>query len=125
MQRFYGTFVRDVNLALDVWLKRCMPGRSVHVPLQRMVMLARQAPGCVLAITRPLARALHLDEAAVANATFRFAAASLPLVQKSLAEARAQQQRLASSSHQAALEWAWPVGSALQPAPCAGRATVL
>ena len=63
MQAFYGGFVRDVNLNLEAWLRRCLPGRSVHVPLQRMVALAPRSPGCVFAVARPLALALRLEEA--------------------------------------------------------------
>jgi hypothetical protein len=110
---FYGNFLLDVNLGLDAWLQNCMPGRSVHVPLQRMVMLARYSPGCVTAVTRPLAHALHLQEAFVRNVTRHFAAASEPLVLKSLAEANKQ----AVGSNDS-LQWHWPEPSALQPAAC-------
>ena len=110
MQAFYGGFVRDVNLNLEAWLRRCLPGRSVHVPLQRMVALAPRSPGCVFAVARPLALALRLEEAEVVNSIRRFAAASLPLVRESLAKARGRR----------TTNYSWPTGS-LQPAECVGR----
>ena len=79
-ERFYGNFLTRVNLGVDAWLRRCMPGRSVHIPLQRMVALAPHASGCLLAIARPLAHALRMSEADVLNRTRAFAVASLPLV---------------------------------------------
>lgn len=115
---FYGTFVRDVNIGLDVWMRRCLPGRSVHVPLQRMVAIAPRAPDCVRDVAGPLATALRLDVNDVLNATRRFAEASLPLVQKSLAEARVAQ--LGIVSRGGAMAWRWPVGSLLEPRTCAG-----
>ena len=129
MHHFYGSFVRDVNLGLDVWLRRCLPGRSAHVPLQRMVALSRSAPGCALDVARSLAQALRMEVGTVLNQTLRFSVASLPLVTKSLAEARAQldgargadarqqQQRLAT--------WGWPGGSALEPAACVSGSLLL
>lgn len=122
MQRFYGTFLRNVNVGLEVWLQRCLPGRSVQVPLQRMVALAPHAPSCVHAVARPLAHALRLELAFVLNATRAFAAQSLPLVQKSLAEAYAEQQRAANDSlvDVDRVKWRWPEGSTLEPTACQG-----
>ena len=117
MQRFYGGFVREVNLQLEAWLRRCMPGRSVHIPLQRMVVIGSRTPECVLAVARPLAHALRLDVRSVLNATRAFAAASLSLVQKSVAEARTQQDNKAAGAE----AWSWPRGSAMEPAACGGE----
>lgn len=116
LQHFYGSFVREVNVGLEVWLRRCMPGRSVHVPLQRMVLLAPRAPECVHAVARPLAHALRLDVDSVLNTTRDFAARSLPLVQKSLAEARARQSSVAGAA-----TWGWPADTALEPSSCSGQ----
>lgn len=93
---FYARYVRDVNLGVAEWTARCMPGRAVHLPLQRMVALAPRAPACVRdAVAAPLARALRMDAARVLNVTRAFAAESLPLVLASIAEARRTAPRLA------------------------------
>ena len=116
MQLFYGGFVRDVNVQLDAWLQRCMPGRSAHIPLQRLVAFAPHAPGCVLSVARPLSHALRLELGFVLNTTLAFAASSLPLVAKSMAEVQTLQRAL----HIDPSSWAWPKGSSLEPAACAG-----
>ena len=65
-------------------------------------------------VPRPLAHALRLEASVVLNATRHFAAASLPLVQKSLAEARA------TAAAAPAAAWRWPAASDLEPEACAG-----
>lgn len=111
---FLGSFLTRVNLRLEAWLQQCMAGRGVHVPLQRMVALAPQQPRCVDAVARPLALALRLPESHVRNVTHTFAASSLALVQRSIAEA-----------HKAVpppdpRRWRWPPGSPLEPSECGG-----
>ena len=119
MQAFYGRFLHDVNVGLDAWLQRCLPGRSVHIPLQRMVALTPHGPSCLYAIVRPLAHALKLDMPFVLNATRAFASTSLPLVRKSLAEGQAFALEHRHNASSARL-WRWPDGSALEPRVCKG-----
>lgn len=113
-ERFYGAWLTRVNLGLDAWLRRCLPERSVHVPLQRMVAIAPHAPGCLVAIARPLAHALRMRESDVLNATRAFAVASLPLVRESVTDARKQQPP--PNPH----AWRWPPSSSLEPDECRG-----
>jgi hypothetical protein len=117
MQTFYGHFVKSVNLGLEAWAGRCLPGRTVHVPLQRMVALAPRAPGCARHVALQLAAALSLDAAEVVNVTRAFAAKSLQIVVASRDQGREQRTRMLVREPSLL---SWPTGSALQPTACVG-----
>ena len=118
-QRFYGHYLRRVNGGLNSWLARCMPGRFVHVSLQRLVIRAapvnmgeqsgvdanRARTMCFEAVVTPLIKALKIkDEVAAANATRHFLRKSAATVRESLGEASKHKLTL-PSSHPAL---AWP-----------------
>ena len=123
MQSFYGGFVRSANLALVAWTERCIPDRVVHVPLQRMVALqrSRSGSGCVHVVSQRLAAALRLDDVdAALNSTRAFAASSLPLVMRSMAESRLYHLAKGLESALVSPNGGWPEGP-LQPAACSGE----
>jgi len=116
---FYSTFVRTVNVRLAMWAHFCVSAqRVVHVPLQRVVALASRSPACLEAVAHSLAGALRLDRAFVLNVTAHFAASSLSLVQKSLAEGHKLAPDLFVSS---SVDVGWPRDSPLHPRACEGQ----
>ena len=123
MQSFYGGFIRSANLAVVAWTERCIPDRVVHVPLQRMVALqrSRSGSGCVHVVSQRLAAALRLDDVdAALNSTRAFAASSLPLVMRSMAESRLYPLAKGLESALVSPNGGWPEGP-LQPAACSGE----
>lgn len=96
-QRFYGAYVRQVNLRLHGWLWRCLPGRFAHVSIQRIVIQGAGADSddggsrhkkCLNAAINPLLRAIAMPRTpSIVNATEHFLLASLPTVRHSLDEA--------------------------------------
>mmetsp|Transcript_57991 Transcript_57991/g.172397 ORF Transcript_57991/g.172397 Transcript_57991/m.172397 type:complete len:149 (-) Transcript_57991:343-789(-) len=112
-QSFYVQYVRRVNLDLDRWAGSCLPGRLVHLPLQRVVALTNRTPECVDDVIAPLIAALRLNRSDATRAARAFVRESYRLVVTSIREARAKPILLAPS-----INASWP--RALEPSSCSG-----